>query len=223
MYTWTGATLHVGAADGLPLDAAAALVYTADETPAAAYVNVHDGLEARRAAAKEGGGSGPRAIVVGPVDAGKSTLVTTLANYAVRAGWAPLLVDLDVGQGSLSPPGTIAAAPVDAPLVRGAAPGARVGVDVPDAPLVFWFGAPSPGDNPDLYNFVVDRMAGLLARRTAVAGVDARAAGWLINWMGWVDDAGYDLLRHAVTALEVDVVLVVGHDRLYARLQAELG
>ena len=56
-----------------------------------------------------------------------------------------------------------------------------------------------------------------------MTGVDARAAGWLINWMGWVDDAGYDLLRHAVTALEVDVVLVVGHDRLYARLQAEVG
>ena len=246
VFTWTGATLHVGAADGTPLSTAAALVYVADETPAAAYVNVHDGLEARRqvaaAAGEEGVAAaaaadsapdaaaattrsphdGPRAIVVGPVDAGKSTLVRTLANYAVRAGWAPLLIDLDVGQGSLSPPGTIAAAPVDAPLCAGAPPGAAAGVDAPDAPLVFWYGAPSPGDNPDLFRFVVDRLAGLLARRAASSARAARAAGWLVNWMGWVDDAGYDLLRHAIDALGVDVVLVVGHDRLFARLQAEL-
>jgi ATPase subunit of ABC transporter with duplicated ATPase domains len=41
---------------------------------------------------------GPRVLVVGPTDVGKSTLCRLLVNYAVRSGHTPLLVDLDVGQ-----------------------------------------------------------------------------------------------------------------------------
>ena len=36
--------------------------------------------------------------VVGPVDSGKSSLARILLNYAVRAGWAPTAVDLDLGE-----------------------------------------------------------------------------------------------------------------------------
>ena len=36
--------------------------------------------------------------LVGPTDAGKSTLAKILLNYAVRMGVAPLLVDLDIGK-----------------------------------------------------------------------------------------------------------------------------
>lgn len=44
----------------------------------------------------------------------------------------------------------------------------------------------------------------------------------VINSMGWVEDLGYELLRHTITTLRADVVLVVGDDRLYSRLSAEL-
>lgn len=46
-------------------------------------------------------------MVVGPGDVGKSTLTRILLNYAVRMGRRPIYVDLDVGQGSISTPGTI--------------------------------------------------------------------------------------------------------------------
>ena len=215
LFTWSGATLAVSASDGGPLDSAASLVYVADYTPMPAFINVHDALDARRVLARDGKGRGPRAMVVGPPDAGKSTLCRVLLNYAVRAGWVPLAVDLDVGQGSMSPPGTIAAAPVATPI-----PPAGL---APDAPLVYWYGHASAGDNPALFRFAVERLGGLLARRAAASPPDAAAAGWIINWMGWVDGQGYDLLVDAVAALGVDVLLVVGHDRLFAKLQAELG
>lgn len=48
------------------------------------------------------------------------------------------------------------------------------------------------------------------------------ASGCVINTCGWVDGAGYDLLVDAVTAFDVDVVLVIGQDRLYSRLQSSL-
>jgi polynucleotide 5'-kinase involved in rRNA processing len=43
-------------------------------------------------------GRGPRVIVVGPTDSGKSTLTKTLLNWGVRDGWEPTFVDLDVGK-----------------------------------------------------------------------------------------------------------------------------
>ena len=42
------------------------------------------------------------AQLVGPTDAGKSTLVKILLNYAVRMGVSPMLVDLDIGAMSSS-------------------------------------------------------------------------------------------------------------------------
>ena len=42
---------------------------------------------------------GCSAQVVGPTDSGKSSLTRILLNYAVRAGWAPTAVDLDIGGG----------------------------------------------------------------------------------------------------------------------------
>ncbi len=41
--------------------------------------------------------SWPPVQLVGPTDAGKSTLVKILLNYAVRMGVSPMLVDLDIG------------------------------------------------------------------------------------------------------------------------------
>jgi polyribonucleotide 5'-hydroxyl-kinase len=51
---------------------------------------------------------------------------------------------------------------------------------------------------------------------------DARAAGVIINTCGWVDGEGYALLCHAISTFEADVVLVIGNDRLAARLTVEL-
>ena len=60
-------------------------------------------------------------MIVGPTDVGKSTLSTILVNYATRLGRAPMLVDLDVGQGQISIPGTVGALVVESPadIVKG--------------------------------------------------------------------------------------------------------
>jgi Mrp family chromosome partitioning ATPase len=59
---------------------------------------LHQRLEARREEARLGGGWGPRVAVVGPTDAGKSSLCRVLAAYAARCGRAVTVVDTDVGQ-----------------------------------------------------------------------------------------------------------------------------
>jgi polyribonucleotide 5'-hydroxyl-kinase len=71
------------------------------------YLNVHAALEQMRRKAETDSGRGPIALVVGPTDVGKSTLCRLLLNYAVRMGRRPIFIDLDVGQGQISVPGTI--------------------------------------------------------------------------------------------------------------------
>lgn len=71
------------------------------------YLNVHAALEQQRVAAEQENTRGPVTMVVGPGDVGKSTLTRILLNYAVRMGRRPIFVDLDVGQGNISIPGTI--------------------------------------------------------------------------------------------------------------------
>lgn len=90
----------------------------------ASYLNLHHGVNTRRqeaaslsqqqqqqAAAAAGGGAaqpgvqgagppvnGPRVMLLGPTDCGKSSLSRMLVNWGVRAGWEPMFVDLDVGK-----------------------------------------------------------------------------------------------------------------------------
>lgn len=52
----------------------------------------------------------------------------------------------------------------------------------------------------------------------AVATPGAAAAGFFVNTMGWIEGLGYELICHAIAALRVDVVLVLGQDRLHSVL-----
>lgn len=81
---------------------------------------------------------GPRVMLVGPTDSGKSALARVLLNYAARQGWKPTAVDLDVTLNSISTPGTLAAAPVEVPTDL------LTSSTLEDTPLAFFYGHVSP-------------------------------------------------------------------------------
>ena len=56
-------------------------------------------------------------------------------------------------------PGAIAASPVEAPIdvEEGGLPG--------EVPLAYYHGSSSPSENPELYKFLVERLANVLMRR----------------------------------------------------------
>lgn len=162
---------------------------------AAAAASAAAGPGPGSAAAAAAAGQGPRVVVAGPTDAGKSTLCRLLLNWAVRAGAAPAYLDLDVGQGTVTAPGCIAAAPIEAPV------GVEEGYPT-EVPLVFFHGHAAPADAPELYKFLVERAAAALDRRSE-AGARAAADGLVANTLGWIDGAGYDILLHVVRALRV--------------------
>ncbi|DBB13652.1 TPA: hypothetical protein ACH3X3_000674 [Trebouxia sp. C0006] len=215
VFTWQGCRVEMATdpARDQTLSSVVEMAYESDETPMTEYLNIHHTLDNCRTAARNGDSSaGPRTLVVGPTDVGKSTLCRLLLNYAVRSNWTPTMIDLDIGQGGITVPGSIGATPIEAPV------DIEEGLPV-EVPLVYFYGHTTPSDHPELYKALVDRLGQLLDDR-AKSSPQTGAAGMMINTMGWVEGLGFQLLMHTIVAMRANIVLVVGQDRLLKQLQA---
>jgi polyribonucleotide 5'-hydroxyl-kinase len=62
------------------------------------YANLHFALEKARQNAENSHSNGPRVLILGSEDAGKTTLAKILIGYAVRQGRKSVLVGLDPKQ-----------------------------------------------------------------------------------------------------------------------------
>lgn len=159
----------------------------------------------------------PRVVVIGPTDSGKSTLCRYLTNYSVRFGRTPILVDLDVGQNSISVPGTIASLLVERP----ADPTAD-GFDR-DGNLVFHYGHTSVVENTILYTALIQRMA-MCVDAKIQADERADLGGLIINTCGWNDSIKHECfhaLIETIKSFEATVVVVMESERLYHDLKKE--
>ncbi|XP_018571978.1 protein CLP1 homolog [Anoplophora glabripennis] len=206
VYTWHGCVVEVkGKTD---------VIYTAKETPMVMYSNCHGALEFMRADAEKENKRGPIAMIVGPCDVGKSTVCRILLNYAVRMGRRPILVDLDIGQGQISIPGTIGALMIERPST----------IDEgfsQEAPLVYHFGHKTPSTNPTLFNMLIQQLASTVKERLEV-NKKTRSSGVIINTCGWIKGTGYKQLINSAKAFEVDVIMVLDQERLYNELVRDM-
>ena len=197
------------------------VVYISDETPMVSYLNTHLTLEWLRYQASQQqssdttstSSSGPKVMICGPVDVGKSTISRILLTYAIRHGHYPIFVDLDMGQGALCVPGALAAVVPDRPI------------DIEEGysnldPLAYFYGHASLSENPKVFRKCMNQLA-LTIRHRCVEDRRANVAGLIVNWCGWVEELGYELLLTAVDQFAIDILLVVGHERLYIDLVRE--
>lgn len=205
IFTYHGCTLSV-AGDCLH-------VYVAEDTQMALYLNLHLALEGLRTQAAASGSRGPRVLVVGPMDVGKSSCCRILLNYAFRHGRRVTYVDLDVGVGSISIPGTLCAATVERLLDAQTAYDSLV-------PLVYYYGHTSPSENSKLYMTLLSSLARQVVGKLDV-DADAQASGVIINTCGFTEGIGYQAIVHAVHAFQVDTILVLGDERLHSELQRD--
>ena len=214
LFTWHGCVVDVDAGGGSGSSSSSDISYVSPETDAnISFVNTHAQLEALRDEALKAGGQGPRVMVVGPPESGKSSLVKTLVAYACKVGRTPLMVDLDPCDNFLSVPGTLAVAPMNA-MALTVETYATCGLPPNTAhPLVVWHGSTTV--NPDLFPAQVERLATSIERRFEHDD-QARASGLIVNTNGWIQDAGYPLLLQTAETLRITVILIMGHDRLYS-------
>jgi len=191
--------------------------YISGETPMVIYLNVHMAIEQMRQKLEKQTDKplGPKVLICGPVNVGKSTLSRILLNYSVRMGRRPVFVDLDVGQGCIAVPGTIGALLVERPA------DAEEGFSL-QTPLVYNFGNATPADSLKLYNALVTQLAEVVFKHFE-QNEKAAVSGCFINTCGWVTGGGFKILLNIVEAFKVDVILVIDQERIYNDFKTKLG
>ncbi|KNE59687.1 hypothetical protein AMAG_05150 [Allomyces macrogynus ATCC 38327] len=174
---------------------------------------------------------GPRIMVVGPRDSGKTTILKTLANYAVKGDWTPLFVDLNPDNPIVSISGTMAAMPVTHPLDptsgQSLSSPATVAAGIAAHPLIFWYGydqlVPATGvvgDSAAFHYLSVARQIARAVDRKCELDANTRTAGCLIDTPGGLDaDRVVQLIRifnatHVLVTGDAD--LLVALDQLAA-------
>ena len=220
IFTWHGCTFEVSG-DALQSE------YTAQETPMNEYINVHFALDILRDQAKAGGREGPRVLLLGPDDAGKSTLAKTLTSYAIRGARSPVVANLDIGEGVMSVPGTMTATVfrslIDVEEGWGTAPMSGPNGAIPvKLPLVYYYGSERPDDKDGRpYKSQVSRLALATMGRMA-QDPDAREGGLIVDTPGSLtstkagSNVGYDIISHIVSEFLVNCIICLGSERLYS-------
>ena len=96
-YIFTAKKVAIFSWHGCKLESAGKNVieYIGKETPMNSIINVHFALQKIRQDAATAGDIGPRVMIVGPSDVGKTAVAKTLASYAARSMSYPILCDID--------------------------------------------------------------------------------------------------------------------------------
>lgn len=191
-----------------------ALAYTSNDTPMRTYLNTHASLEAMRERSSKEGSTGPRFMVVGESDSGKNVLCYILANYATRLGRSLIFIDLDPNENVISCPGTLAATPLKRPM------DIEQGFNT-SFPLSYFFGHTAVSENTEHYSTCVKELSKSVIKRLALQS-EEQTGGIIVNSSAWADKIGLDGILDAVDAFKIDVLAVIGHERLYARLSQTL-
>lgn len=196
VFTWHGCRLEIsGEADS---------EYVAEETQMMSYANAHFALESLRERSIHSGEMGPRVLVVGPENAGKTTVVKTLTAYAVKTGRQPTVVNLDPRQGMLSVPGSFTAAAfssiVDVEEGWGSSPISGPSPIPVKMPLVYHYGLKDPEEGK-FFKPIVTRMA-LAVMSRLDEDKTSKQAGFIIDSPGAISQgkAGvYENIEHIIS------------------------
>ncbi|KAL7627746.1 Cleavage polyadenylation factor subunit clp1 [Parahypoxylon ruwenzoriense] len=219
--TWHGCTLEISSTTG-NYDAYTSEP-TAEETPMVSYLNLHFKLEAFRMVAEKTGEMGPRVLVVGPPNAGKTSLVKMLTGWATRMGRQPLVVNTDCREGMLALPGSLSVAVfatiIDITTDWGATPSSGPSAVPVKLPLAYHYGLGHAEENPRLFKRLLSRLA-IAATSRLSEDPNVKASGMLIDTSGAnVSKGGYDHLAHIVAEFSINIVLVIGSERLSSEMQ----
>lgn len=143
-------------------------------------------------------------LVIGPENAGKTSLVKLLTAYATRAGRQPVAVNLDTKEGMLSIPGSLTATAfssiIDVEEGWGSSPTNGPSQVPVKLPLVYHYGLANPEESPQVYKPLVTRLA-LSVMSRLQDDVEAKEAGCIVDTPGVISQGkgGYELIQHIVS------------------------
>lgn len=178
------------------------------------YLNTHAAIEQLRLSAEAQNIMGPRILIAGATDVGKSTMCKILLNYAARSGRKPLYVDLDVGQSGISLSGAAGAVLIEKPIDIEEGLSSHI-------PLLYHYGHIQPGENVSLYKSIMTRLASAIHKKME-KDPHSKHSGVIVNSCGWIEGLGFEFLLHAVQAFQIDVVIALDSEKLYYDLKTAI-
>jgi len=179
------------------------------------YLNTHMAIEQMRCRIEKEGGAEPRVMIVGPPDVGKTTLSKILINYAVKHGRTPMFVDINPNEGTVTIPSTLTATVIDKPI------------DIEEqlsvlpakssmAPLTYFFGYLQSTEKLKLYNKLLTKLSETIQKKMDKDSV-VRYSGLIISTPNNLsNNSNWDTFTSIIKKFKVNVVIVVGHERLYS-------
>jgi polyribonucleotide 5'-hydroxyl-kinase len=227
--TWRGCEIDIEPSGDF--DEYVAEYVSPDETPQVSYLNLHFLLDGLRREARAKNATGPRVLVAGARDVGKTSLARTLAALAVKSGAQPVVANMDPREGMLSLPGTLTAA-VYATIMDldgegtngwgGTPTSGPSGVPV-KLPIAQYYGRQNATDDIQLYKEIVSKLAGAATARMS-SDVDVKSSGMIIdtpgiNFSGQIEAGALDILTHVVDEFSVNIIVVLGSPQIHAELR----
>lgn len=214
IFTWHGCKLEIGGE--VESD------YVAEETPMMSCANLHFALEQLRdmSAARGGAEMGPRVLVVGPENSGKTSLVKILTAYAAKTDRQPMVISLDPKQGLLSVPGSFSAAAfssiVDIEEGWGSSPISGPSPIPVKMPLVYHYGLSNPEEGK-VFKPLVTRMALAVTSRLEEDNL-SKQAGFIIDSSGAISQGKngvYENIEHIVSEFSGACDVLISSSRLH--------
>ncbi|KII89197.1 hypothetical protein PLICRDRAFT_687666 [Plicaturopsis crispa FD-325 SS-3] len=246
VYTWQGCTIEMSqpsteyVSEETPMSAYANLHIALEQMRVRALRALHGSPTSEND--REANPEPPRVLVLGPENSGKTSVCKILANYAIRAGqgWSPLLVNVDPSEGGWAAPGAISAAPVHSPLptCSPANPLGSAATSAPTAlssnallPLVYWYGHSDTKRNPLLLDRLIRNLGDNVNDKYDLDS-EGRTSGLIVDTPSSFaagpssavnNDARHTLIKACVDAFKVNIILVVGHEKLNVEMQRTYG
>lgn len=163
-------------------------------------------------------GKVPRVLLLG---AGRNSVARTLTNYSARriedeGKMKPILVDLDVSNGTVCLPGTLAAVSPDRPLEIEEAWHSQ-----PQAQIIsLFYGSTVVADNPKVYGRLCEKMGEIVKKRSdestgLTSVVYVIAPNEVSNEATATNQSTKALLLSLQKNFSIDHILVIGNERLH--------
>ncbi|KAF2148935.1 hypothetical protein K461DRAFT_231722 [Myriangium duriaei CBS 260.36] len=216
IFTWEGCSLE--------LQGEAESEYVDSETDAMVeWLNVHGMLDTLRE--ESGNNGGPRVLILGADSSGKSSLAKCLTAWAFKVGRTPTVLNLDPKEGGLAVPSALTATTYASQMDIESSSWGQSAISGPSAipgrtPLTYHYPFSSPSDNPDLYKALTTRLA-LAVTSKLEEDPQLKTSGLILDTPTTLNrpQDGYDITAHLVSEFSIDVILVLGSNRLYNDMQ----
>ncbi|KAI5959473.1 CLP1 [Candida pseudojiufengensis] len=207
--------------------------YLSKENNMESIINLHSYLESKRQLCQDHNISneeqiwGPRVLVIGSKQSGKTTLIKNLINYSVKMNQCPILVNLNPQDGVFALPGSISATPINDFLDVESYNGYGLTttttgstLQTPKQPIVKNYGFTNIYDNLDLYKYQISQL-GITVLSRLENDLKVKNSGIIVDTPP-LSIKDFAVIENIISDFRIDLVVVIENEKLLINLTKKL-